>query len=278
MRKIVVVLAVFATLSLAGASPAAAQEPGPVEMEREFVSLINDLRATQGLSALAVHDELVGKARRWSATMAAEGDIWHSDLRDGITVAWRRLGENVGMGGSVRSLHDAFVASPHHYENLVDPGFNYVGLGVVVDPDGTIFVSQEFMELAPAPASASPSPTGPGQHRQRRAGRSFAGPSAGRRFPRSGQPYRGRERRPPIVPDATHHLHDPGAVARLRRGPGPRHGRRPPAKRRRRPRRPSGSGSLKSKRPSSVRAIPASTADPRRITTIRGIGYRHVRP
>jgi len=158
MRKIVVVLAVFATLSLAGASPAAAQEPGPVEMEREFVSLINDLRATQGLSALAVHDELVGKARRWSATMAAEGDIWHSDLRDGITVAWRRLGENVGMGGSVRSLHDAFVASPHHYENLVDPGFNYVGLGVVVDPDGTIFVSQEFMELAPAPASASPSP------------------------------------------------------------------------------------------------------------------------
>lgn len=153
MRKIfVAMLVVFATVSLAGAAPANAQESGTVEMEREFVALLNDLRASKGLPVLALHDELVGKARRWSGTMAAEGDIWHSDLREGITAPWRRLGENVGMGSSVRSLHDALVASPSHYENLVDPGFNYVGLGVVVDAEGTIFVSQEFMELAPAPA------------------------------------------------------------------------------------------------------------------------------
>lgn len=153
MRKIfVVMLVVFATVSLAGAAPAYAQESGTVEMEREFVALLNDLRASKGLPALALHEDLVGKARRWSGTMAAEGDIWHSDLREGITAPWRRLGENVGMGGSVRGLHDALVASPSHYENLIDPGFNYVGLGVVVDTEGTIFVSQEFMELAQAPA------------------------------------------------------------------------------------------------------------------------------
>lgn len=164
MRRIaivIVMLGMFATVSLAGAPPARAQAAGPAEMEREFVALLNDLRASKGLPALAPHDELVAKARRWSATMAAADDIWHSDLPEGITAPWRRLGENVGMGGSVRALHDAFVASPHHYENLVDAGFNHIGIGVVVDGDGTIFVSQEFMQLEPNPTPPAPSTNAP---------------------------------------------------------------------------------------------------------------------
>lgn len=123
-------------------------------MEAEFVSLINRLRASKGLAAMQVHSELVAKARSWSATMAARGDIWHSTLSDGLNVNdWYRLGENVGMGGSVPALHDAFVASPGHYKNLVDPGFEYIGVGIVVATDGTIFVTQSFMEMqAPEPA------------------------------------------------------------------------------------------------------------------------------
>lgn len=127
--------------------------------EAEFVELINGLRADEGLETLAVHDELVGKARDWSRTMAEAGEIWHSDLPDGITVNWHRLGENVGTGGSVEALHQAFVDSPSHYENLVDPGFRHVGVGVTVDADGTIFVSEVFMELASQPAPSTPPAT-----------------------------------------------------------------------------------------------------------------------
>ena len=128
------------------------------DYEQEFVAAINQVRAEQGLPALEVDAELTAKARGWSDTMLAANDIWHSNLPDGVTANWKRLGENVGMGGSVDALHDAFVASPKHYENLVDPGFRFVGLGVSVNEEGTLFVTQEFMELASQPAPAAPRP------------------------------------------------------------------------------------------------------------------------
>jgi hypothetical protein len=122
-----------------------------VSDESAFVAKINDLRAGKGLPALQVNDNLVAKARAWAATMAGAGRIWHSTLSDGITADWQKLGENVGMGGSVDGLHAAFVASPHHYENLVDPDFSYVGIGIAMS-GSTIFVAEEFMELMPAKA------------------------------------------------------------------------------------------------------------------------------
>src|SRR5205085_6107795 len=112
---------------------------------------INDIRASKGLPALKVNTNLVAKARGWAVTMAAAGKIWHSNLSDGITADWQKLGENVGMGGSVDGLHNAFVASPHHYENLVDPDFSYVGIGIAMNGD-TMYVAEEFMELMPPKA------------------------------------------------------------------------------------------------------------------------------
>jgi Cysteine-rich secretory protein family len=119
--------------------------------ESAFVAKINDLRASKGLGALQVNGNLVAKARSWATTMAAGNRIWHSTLSDGITADWQKLGENVGMGGSVDGLHNAFVASPHHYENLVDPSFTQVGIGIAMNGD-TIFVAEEFMQLMPAKA------------------------------------------------------------------------------------------------------------------------------
>ena len=128
--------------------PASAQAD-TVSDEATFVAKINDLRASKGLPALQVNDNLVAKARGWAGTMAAAGKIWHSTLSDGITADWQKLGENVGMGGSVDGLHNAFVASPHHYENLVDPAFTQVGIGIVMN-GSTMFVAEEFMALMPA--------------------------------------------------------------------------------------------------------------------------------
>ncbi|HLF40062.1 MAG TPA: CAP domain-containing protein [Acidimicrobiia bacterium] len=147
MRKIIA--GVVLALAL-GAFPQAARAD-QVSDEAAFVAQINALRAGRGLPTLQVHPNLVDKARAWSATMTAAGKIWHSTLSDGITADWVKLGENVGMGGSVDSLHKAFVASPKHFENLIDPDFTYLGIGVVYAPNGTIFVSEMFMKLAPAP-------------------------------------------------------------------------------------------------------------------------------
>lgn len=161
MRKLVTTTALLIVGAVITPSPAHADHDGLVndpEKESEFVTMINDLRQSEGLGTLEVHEQLTAKARDWSHTMADAGEIWHSELPDGITVNWKRLGENVGMGGSVEALNQAFIDSPGHYENLIDPGFRHVGLGVTVDSDGTIFVSEVFMELAsqPAPAASKP--------------------------------------------------------------------------------------------------------------------------
>lgn len=164
MQCVLVALITVAAFTLGiGAGPAHAQAAmAPTEIEAQFIEAINALRVQQGVTPLTWDDSLATKARSWSMVMASEGGIRHSDLKDGIDVPWSRLGENVGMGGSVTSLHDAFVASPSHYENLVDPGFDAMAIGVTVAEDGTIYVAQEFMERPEAPVASSPEPSAGG--------------------------------------------------------------------------------------------------------------------
>ena len=44
-----------------------------------------------------------------------------SPISEGMTQDWAKLGENVGTGPDVGSVMDAFIASPGHYANIVDP-------------------------------------------------------------------------------------------------------------------------------------------------------------
>jgi uncharacterized protein YkwD len=131
-------------------------------MEARFVADINAVRSGRGLPPLRVNENLVHKARGWAATMAANRRIWHSTVQRGIAANWHKLGENVGMGMSEAGLQAAFVASPRHFENLVDPAFGHVGIGVV-DTGTVVFVSEVFMESTaggrPVRVGTPPHPT-----------------------------------------------------------------------------------------------------------------------
>jgi hypothetical protein len=146
-------LVLTATLAVLS-PPAGANDPGA---EGSFVALTNSLRASRGLPGLSVNGTLAAKARNWAAHMAAVGAISHSNLADGAPGNWRRLGENVGRGPSVGSIHNALVASPEHYANLTDPGFQSIGVGVV-NANGTYYVAEVFMESASQPAPSAPAP------------------------------------------------------------------------------------------------------------------------
>lgn len=155
MRAAAVV--VLLALCLTGWSTPAAADP--VADEQAFVSHINGLRAANGLPALQVDVELTTIARRFAAEMAAAGRIWHNPaFSASVTQNWRKVGENVGVGPTVDSLHQAFVDSPAHLENLVDGEFTRVGVGVVHGGDGRIYTAHQFMQLFPAPAPAPPPP------------------------------------------------------------------------------------------------------------------------
>ena len=147
-------------LHVAGASARQAPVWGEAE-EAAFVGRINGLRASLGLPTLAIDPELTAQARIWAQTMKDAGNIFHTDHLDaGIGADWQKLGENVGVGGTVDSLFDAFVASPKHYENLVDPAYRFVGIGVVWDGD-RMFTTHRFMSLMPPPAATPPAAPSP---------------------------------------------------------------------------------------------------------------------
>lgn len=135
--------------------------------EASFVAQVNAARAAKGLSALTVDSQLVSLARGWSNKMNAgvcgEGNnICHaSPISAGVTHTWAKLGENVGTGPDVNSVMDAFIASPGHYANIIDPEFTHIGIGVVWD-GARLYVTQRFMSLQqaqPAPTTTAPPAT-----------------------------------------------------------------------------------------------------------------------
>lgn len=133
----------------AGSITPVAPAPAPIdprEVEVELLRLTNELRAERGLPALAEdRTDLTVMAREWAAVMADAGGISHRpDLEAAGPADWVRLGENVGVGHDARQLHDAFVASPLHLQNLVDPAFESMSVGAVVR-DGRVWVTQQFL-------------------------------------------------------------------------------------------------------------------------------------
>ena len=120
-----------------------------------FVDQINLLRTTLGLRPLAVSGQLTQVATSWSQHMAAQGDISHNPDLSSLVSGWSGLAENVGVGWNVLGLMDAFIASPSHYVNLVNPSYTHVGVGIAFGSDGAMYTTHDFMA---AEAAAEPDP------------------------------------------------------------------------------------------------------------------------
>ena len=113
--------------------------------ERQFARKMNMARDSRGSSKMSLDKQLSKVARRHAYAMANETDLFHSNMtRLGQRVTnWRTLGENVGMGGSVDSLHRAFMASPGHKANILYGGFEHMGVGTATK-NNTLFVTVVF--------------------------------------------------------------------------------------------------------------------------------------
>lgn len=133
--RIAVVLVAAAVLTSCGPTMSAD--------ERYLLDATNGVRAGVGRKALVHNEALAERARWWAGVMASDGKLRHSDLR-GIPIAYTKAGENVGMGGSVETVHRALVASSGHYANMVDKDFNRVGFGAARASDGTVWVVEIF--------------------------------------------------------------------------------------------------------------------------------------
>lgn len=113
--------------------------------EAHLLALTNSVRSSQGVGALSIDSRLNSVAQAWAVQLAQNGVLSHNASLPSQVTGWKTLGENVGVGGTVDAVHAGFVASPTHYENLVDPAFTKVGFGFV-RPDARIFIVEVFMQ------------------------------------------------------------------------------------------------------------------------------------
>lgn len=124
--------------------------------EQGFLTKINAERAAAGLGSVSMDAGLQDWARTHTGRMIANGGIYHSssaELKAAAGSGWSALGENVGRGGSVNSLHSAFMKSTGHCKNVLG-GYNKVGIGTAKDSSGILYVTVVFMNKGGSSAHA----------------------------------------------------------------------------------------------------------------------------
>ena len=154
MRRHATIL-ICSAIVIAGSSMplSAAERVGTADAgaEQELLAKINEERTSRGKRALIWHTQAASVARDHSYDMAAEGRLHHNPNLATEMSTWSALGENVGVGMSIDSIHSAFMGSSGHRANILG-SFTHVGVGVVYD-DGTFWVTEVF--LTPSNTSSS---------------------------------------------------------------------------------------------------------------------------
>lgn len=139
----------------AGGTPERALAPDAAA-ESELVERINATREQSGLPKLEPSSKLAEAARAHALEMAERMQLTHRfaeepELRQRIAVTGLRfdfLAENVGRGSDARWLHEEFLHSPGHRENILHAQANAVGVGAVrVGED--LFVAEDFAHVVP---------------------------------------------------------------------------------------------------------------------------------
>ena len=106
--------------------------------EQKVVDLVNEARAEEGLDSLVVNSQLDQAADLHTDEMVQAGYMSHrlpGEARLGDRVSetgydWRRVGENVAAGYiTPEDVVDAWLESPGHRANILNPQFTEIGIG-----------------------------------------------------------------------------------------------------------------------------------------------------
>ncbi len=170
MRWLSVVLLVLLATGLGllvGSTPEVFVSSGNMEdsVSGGFLAKINASRTTSGLAPLDVDGGLRNYARVHTQDMMDAGNIYHStsaELKAAGGTGWSKLGENVGRGGTVDSLHTAFMNSAGHKANILGD-YNYAGIGTGT-LEGVLYVTVVFKKdggtiIAPAATTTTTTTT-----------------------------------------------------------------------------------------------------------------------
>jgi len=129
-------------------------------IEQRYVELVNSERWDRNLGALSVNPVLVKAARNHSKEMWAKKYFDHTSPTAGLHTpmdrylaelgrkpTWAYLGENLFYCSivDVERGHKCLMNSPKHRENILNPRYEQVGVGVFTSPDGQFWVTELFL-------------------------------------------------------------------------------------------------------------------------------------
>ena len=120
------------------------------ELELQMLSLINAERTSRGLNALQLEQDLNKAAEEHSEWMLEEDIFSHTGEDDSSphermedagfefsgrwasaeNVAWQSTRGAAGLSDDVVDLHNALMNSPGHRANILNPDFQYIGIGL----------------------------------------------------------------------------------------------------------------------------------------------------
>jgi uncharacterized protein YkwD len=154
--------------STAPAPPAPAGNQSTAQkLASDLFNRLNAERMARGLATLEWDDDLARVAGDWSAHMASTGDFSHRDLGaagglPGMS-KFSALGENIawveGYPSMGNQLHVGWMKSEGHRANMLQRGFDSVGVGVVCS-GGRAWATQNFgrLDSSDAPSMSSSTP------------------------------------------------------------------------------------------------------------------------
>ena len=138
----------------AAAPAAAAAVPAQVTSEgaqyaNTVLNKVNELRSSLGLQPVTRYQELDAVAQDWSEQQAAANNMSHRpDFTSAYPAGWTTGSENVAWrtaGGDTGALiFNQWLNSPGHYQNMVNPDVNSIGIGFAQTPDGKWYATQNF--------------------------------------------------------------------------------------------------------------------------------------
>lgn len=128
-----------------------------VSSDSEYIlaELTNAERMARNLQPVRYDERVAAVARRHTRDMAAQRYFSHTSkdgrsLGDRMTqggVPWSSVGENIAMRYHEEfSAHFGWLNSAGHRVNLLDPNWQYVGLGVHQADSGDVYYTQNFMK------------------------------------------------------------------------------------------------------------------------------------
>jgi uncharacterized protein YkwD len=128
-----------------------------VQSEQQLLELANQSRARAGAPPLILDSGLSQAARAHAAAMVEARQLSHKfdgepALPHRLAVATQlqldREGENVAFDYDAEHGHEHLMLSTPHRENLLNPAYNVVGLGVVRSGD-RLYIVQDFGHALP---------------------------------------------------------------------------------------------------------------------------------